>query len=400
MTIHRIALAGEIYSANVGDRAIHDCLTYVFKQLNPALQVLSIDLSGRSGSGSQRTAGFKQSITRRIAPGGARLPLALMNLGAQLGRRLSGQSARWRQSLQNADLLVIGGGQLLMDDALNFPLKIHSLASAAVAADIPLHFCACGVGADWSMLGGNLLRAALRNARTISLRDQLSQQRLSRLFPNLQSQVTCDPAVWAAEVYALPMGARGGSLGLGVISREEANQRLARGDRVSAADWNRLWLDLVRELAALGHPMELFTTGNPADQAFAEQLLEESKQQDLHQVNLAPLPTSPRESLVTLSGYSLVVAARLHAAILANAIGIPTVGLGWDAKVRAYYQESGRVDQCFELTQLNVFQVRQVCASLWGDSFPSEQLQEMKQRALENARLILETGSENLETGG
>jgi len=68
--------------------------------------------------------------------------------------------------------------------------------------------------------------------------------------------------------------------------------------------------------------------------------------------------------------------------------------------VRAYYQESGRVDQCFELTQLNAVKVRQVCASLWGEPFPSEQLQEMKQRALENARLILETGSENLETGG
>jgi len=400
MTIHRIALAGEIFSANVGDRAIHDCLTYLFKQQNPALEVRSIDLSGRSESGSQRTAGFKQSITRRITPGGATLPLAMMNLGAQLGRRLRGQTVRWQQSLQNADLLVIGGGQLLMDDALNFPLKIDSLASAATAADIPLHFCACGVGSDWSTLGGNLLRAALRNARTITLRDQLSLQRLSRLFPGLPSQVTRDPAVWAAEVYALPFGPRGNSLGVGVISREEANQRLARADRFSAADWKRLWLDLVCELAALGHPMELFTTGNPADWAFAEQLWAGTKQLGLHQVSLAPGPASPRQLLVSLSGYSLVVAARLHAAILANAIGISTVGLGWDAKVRAYYHESGRVDQCFELTQLNAIQVRQVCASLWGEPFPLEELQEMKQRALENARLILETGTENLETGG
>lgn len=387
MTIQKIAVAGEIYSANVGDRAIHACLLHLLKHFNPAVETLSIDLSGRSPAVGTRG---KQHPARWAAPGGFQLPLVLANLAAHQLRMLRGRGARLRQTLQDADLLVIGGGQLLMDDALNFPLKISALTMAAHSLGLPHAFSACGVGADWSALGGRLLRAALNGARSISLRDQLSRERLERLSPGLNSRVTFDPAIWAAEVYPLPPSAPGGCLGLGVISREEANLRLARGQRFSKSDWNQLWLDLIGELSAGGRPLELFTTGSPADQASAQQLWACARQRGWQQVRLAAPPASPQTLLATFSGYSLVVAARLHAAILANAMGISTIGLGWDQKVKAYYAECGRSDQCFDLTQLTANPVAQTSADLWRQPFPAQKLAELKLRALENARMILD----------
>jgi polysaccharide pyruvyl transferase WcaK-like protein len=38
------------------------------------------------------------------------------------------------------------------------------------------------------------------------------------------------------------------------------------------------------------------------------------------------------------------LAQRLHASIISYALGIPSVGLGWESKVRAFYRLTGRLD--------------------------------------------------------
>lgn len=389
--MNRLAISGELYSANVGDRAIHDCLQYLLKRLDPEIEIISVDLSGRISSGSVTE---RVSLNQRVALLAA-LPifypaLMLLNLASQQVKQLRGQHSRWRQKLQTVDLLVMGGGQLLMDDALNFPLKISSLMNVAQSLNLPFCFSACGVGSTYTRLGRRLLCDALVGAQSISLRDHLSQDRLKRLCPGLASQVTMDPAVWAADVYTFPPAVqKSGCIGLGVINRNEANLHLPLEQRYSKNAWEQLWLDLIGELTRDNQQVELFTTGSPVDDLFAQALLPNAQKRGWSRVSLAPRPVNPRQLLGALRNYSVVVAARLHAAILANAIGISTIGLSWDKKVQTYYFESGRPDLCFDLNQLSIQQVSQAAMEMRGQPFPHKKLEEMKQRALENAHLIL-----------
>ena len=50
----------------------------------------------------------------------------------------------------------------------------------------------------------------------------------------------------------------------------------------------------------------------------------------------------PRELVAQISGFRAIVAHRLHASIIAYSLGIPSVGLVWDKKVRAFGIMTGR----------------------------------------------------------
>jgi len=387
----RLAICGELYSANVGDRAIHDSLHYLLKRLDPGIEIIPIDLSGRiSSSGPTERVGLNQRVALLAALPIFYPALMMLNIASQQVKRLRGQRSRWRQRLETAELLVVGGGQLLMDDALNFPLKISSLAHVAQSLNLPFSFSACGVGSTHTWLGRRLLCDALVGAQSISLRDHLSQNRLKMLCPGLASQVTMDPAIWAGDVYPFPpAGGNSGCIGLGVINRNEANLHLPREQRFSKHAWEQLWIELIGELAANNRQVELFTTGSPVDDLFAQALFAHAQGRGWAQVSLAMRPANPQQLLTSLRDYSVVVATRLHAAILANAIGISTIGLSWDTKVQTYYSESGRADLCFDLNQLSIQQVIHAAMEMKGQPFPDRKLEEMKQRALVNAHLIL-----------
>ncbi len=388
----RVAIAGESFSTNVGDRAIHGCLCYLLKQLDPTIEAISIDISGRIPvtRGDSRLHSKQRMALLSSAPG-FRLPIMLMKIAHHQLKILQGQFDKVQENLETADLLIIGGGQLLMDDGLNFPLKLSTLTRQAQSLNLPYHFSACGVGQAWSHLGGTLFRRMLANAQSITLRDHLSQDRLSHLVPGIESSVTFDPAIWAASVYPVRSSHQTDvRIGLGVLNQSEGNLHLPQKKRFSKRAWTDMWMDLLGKLAVDNYPVEIFTTGSPADYVFARELFAVAQNEGWQMVSLAPFPDSPETLLAALSGYSVVVAARLHAAVLANACGVSSVGLAWDQKVKAYYAETGRSDLCFNLMDFAPDEAANVCAALTGQPYPVTELEKLKMRALESVRVILD----------
>jgi polysaccharide pyruvyl transferase WcaK-like protein len=389
--LKRIAIAGEIYSSNVGDQAIHACLVYLIKKIDPAIEIIPLDISGRSSQvGPRSRMRPNQRIALPQSKPGLRHFFPVLNYAYDLIKKRSRMTA-WKPALSQANLLIIGGGQLLMDDSLNFPLKLASLVQAAKTLGVPYTITACGVGKSWSPAARSLFRPVLAGARGITLRDPLSKERLSRFLPGISCQVTFDPAIWAAAVYPFSGPKQGTeTIGLGVINRSEVNVQLERSQRITPDGWLELWIDLIDELLQTNHPVELFTTGSPVDQEFAKNLFTAAQRRGLKRIDLAPRPTNPEALISALQKYSLVVAARLHAAVLANAFGISTIGLAWDKKVRAYYGLIRRPELCFELADLQPSQVAQACAEIAGQPFPAAEIEEFRTCSFEDARIILE----------
>ena len=387
----RIAIAGEIYSANVGDQAIHTCLSYILKKADPSIEIISLDTSGRSSRvvPAERPT-LNQTVALLQSKPGLRLFFPAINFAYDLIKRRK-RLALWNPALRSAALLVIGGGQLLMDDGLSFPLKLAGLVQAAQALGVPYTITACGVGKSWSAAARSLFRPMLAGARGITLRDPLSQERLGRFLPGLSSQVTFDPVIWAADVFSEAGSMQNSeTIGLGVINRSEVNVHLEQSQRFTNDLWSELWTNLVDELLHTNHPVELFTTGSPVDREFAEKLLITAHERGWRRVGLAAQPVNPEMLISSLQKYGLVVAGRLHAALLANAVGISTIGLAWDKKVKAYYGLTRRTDLCFDLASLHPFEVAKTCAAIFGQPFPKKEIEEFKARSFEDARIILE----------
>lgn len=386
-----LLLAGEVYSHNLGDQAIHACLAFLLKEQKPGLRVLPLDISGREVQAEDETSLSNKKLFNLInawSGGGKRK--AVMNHVYHCLLAQPRYAQKWKPLIEQADALVIGGGQLLMDNALDFPLKLSSLTRMATAHSLPVHISACGVGKNWSPAAKELFQPLVEQAASVTVRDGLSQERLISFLPGTTCRVTADPAILAAEVFPGNVGgAPAEQVGLGVMSREDANSRLPEKARFSKTEWMDLWLEMIRKLVSKNLKVEVFTTGNLQDEAFAKELFRTVHRINLGSIRLAARPGGVTGLLGTMRGYSLVIAARLHASILANALGISSLGLGWDEKVHAYYKGSDLPEHCISLDGIETEELVRASLELNRQPFSRTLLMELKDRARLNGQVIL-----------
>lgn len=386
-----VVVAGEVYSQNVGDQAIHTCLKYILKEHDPELQVLSLDISGREVPVESEAPREKSKLFELInACSGKGKRKAAINLAYHRLLAQRKYEQQWSSLFEQADGLVIGGGQLLMDNDLDFPLKLSSLAELAKVLGLPVHISACGVGKHWSATAKELFQPVIEQAASITVRDELSRDRLVSFLPGTACQVTADPAILAAEVFTSRTSSNQPDLiGLGVMSREDVNSRLPEQSQFTEEEWKNLWLDIVTRLVEENMKVEIFTTGSQQDDDFARELFMTVHHINWESISRAVRPGGVKGMLGILRGYTLVIGTRLHASILANALGISSLGISWDEKVQAYYKESNMPERCFTLESLEPEKLVRACRELNGQPFSPALLTELKDRARHNGWVVL-----------
>lgn len=249
--------------------------------------------------------------------------------------------------------LIFGGGQMLSDLALNFPLKFGLTARLAAKRQARIAVNAVGVSPRWSRTATAMFVRALTHPsmRSISVRDEQSHASLTRHAPGVgaRCRITVDPGVWAGEVYGLeatPLPEDGRlTIGLGVSDPSELAAYARNPDMFGPKAMLAYWTDLATCLAGQGHRPVLFTNGSEEDEAFLDQVA--AALQPLAPAwKRLPRPMVPSELADRMRGLHALISHRLHANIIAFSAGIPSVPLVWDGKVRAFAAVSGRDRWC------------------------------------------------------
>jgi polysaccharide pyruvyl transferase WcaK-like protein len=350
----KILLCAEVYSGNLGDPIIAAGLQEILHRVDPSIEVALFDISGRKGLPTA-----EEPVTTRPGPA-QRLNRSLRRLGGT-GRRASNLLhwvARERRRLavdcgrafEGVDALVIGGGQLLMDNDLNFPLRINRMVAVAGAAGIPVAVHTCGVGARWSPYAESLVSGALsdRTIRWITTRDAESRKTLAGKFPcgAIETGLSPDPALWSAEAYGVTRNEGSATVGLAVMAPEFMKPHLSGPGRAAdTATWCDFWGRVAEGLLAQGLQVEIFTNGDPQDEAFADRVA--ARVGDRHARRL-PRPLRPAELLGHVAAQSGVIGARLHTGIVAYSLRVPFVGLLWDRKVASFGGLTDRAELYFD----------------------------------------------------
>jgi polysaccharide pyruvyl transferase WcaK-like protein len=394
MAAKKIVVAGEIYSANLADQIIFQCLKHIFLQLNPSLEIIPMDLSGRTAPESVSGRADLVHMASGYPPLRKTLMLKTVNSLYQFNKNYAKRFAAWESALQQADQLVIGGGALLVDNFYGFPMKLQGLSNAAHERQLPFYISACGVGKRWSVAAHRLFGNILKETVSITVPDSLSQQRLQTYLPEVQSHVTFNPSILVSDIYKKntqppydPI-----LIGLGIINLNEANFYQRREEMLSPQKWMQLWLNL---LVALDHThvaVEIFTSGSPADEQFSHELLLRAQKLGLSRVWLAVPSLDPQSFVSRVQTYQCVIAARLHPCIIANSFLIPSIGLDWNGNERAYYQDMQRPELCFDLFNYNANDVAETCVDLLSHPDQHEiELEKYRQKAFETVWRVLGT---------
>lgn len=250
-----------------------------------------------------------------------------------------------RETLQGADALVIGGGQLLSDGTLRMLHRLDHLTAMACGLGIPVVAFGTGVSPGRTPLSRRLLRRVLARMKERNrFRDQTSMDTARSLCPELRlaPRPTPDCAIaGVAEKATLHPDAR--LVGIAPMSPRILSRV---GVRVGQAD--KWWSDIIRNLIQQGSRPVLFSTGVYADAQYAaeiQKLLRESGTE----VALLPRPASTSELIAQLVQMKNILAQRLHASISFYAVGGVPASASWDSKVAAFYSQISLPNRLFRV---------------------------------------------------
>lgn len=341
----KVALFNVKYSPNLGDGAIAECLEHALGRRSGWV-AWSIDLAGRTSwglDGGGRTRAFKLATLQRM-PGWLRDVVVGVLLELEVRRRLKRQ---WRNLLKDADVAVFGGGQLFQDGDLNFPIKVARAADVCRQFKIATAVFAVGATPLRSAMGRRLFDHLLRspNVRHVAARDEASCA-LLREF-GCEVHLSRDPGLLAAEVWPVPARQAGGPtrVGLGLTHPAVLAHHGTKKADVSK-DALSLYLTMTKGLCAAGYDVVCFSNGAAEDELLLAELGSRLHGQERRGsrggVRFADRCRTPEELARLIAGFDVVLAHRLHAAILAYAYRVPCVGLRWDDKLDRFYCSVGR----------------------------------------------------------
>jgi polysaccharide pyruvyl transferase WcaK-like protein len=260
-----------------------------------------------------------------------------------------------------ADLLVVGGGGLLHDRELAGGASLADVfgettragitgviartTALAVAHAKPVALFAVGAGPISTDRGRTLLRFLVERTASLSVRDEVSAGVIRTITD--AAEVAADPTLLLD--LADPQPARAWLAGRGIGDYLVASVRRWAGAPPDLPARIAALLDSAIEHAGLRVvfvPLQASEAGR-RDRAAASEVLRDMRRRDA----AVEVEDYDRELLRgVLAGARAGVAMRLHASILANASGVPTIGLAYDPKVRAYYEELGRARYALDLT--------------------------------------------------
>ncbi|WLR41570.1 polysaccharide pyruvyl transferase family protein [Bacillus carboniphilus] len=346
-----ILVCGVANSANLGDRIIAETVNYIIHSTNELTQIYNFDLT----DGKVRDFDNK-SIIKLNSTG------LLKQLTPDYMRRLKvyrkykknrGLETELKKSVAKADLIVIGGGHLLIDNYLNFPIGISNIIKEARLNNIPVIFAFVGAKGPWSKTAKKLLLDALEYADYISVRDSESRRFLVSLSESLSNKVVTlsDPAIFVNDMIGddeKNTHTKTTKIGLGIMDpnviRRHSKYRWSRED---AKIW---WVSLAKKLSARGYEVNIFTNGASTDNGFVEYFIKKELA-TVEKVSFLDYPTSYKDVLSCIQKQDVVIAQRLHACLPSISLMKQTFGLVWDIKLKSIYNELGLSDYIIDFNE-------------------------------------------------
>ncbi|MEM6602715.1 MAG: polysaccharide pyruvyl transferase family protein [Pseudomonadota bacterium] len=324
------------YSNNLGDGVVAETTEYILQQLDNTAKVTTIDLGGRedyADVGIKYPSKLKKIVHSllKAIPSFISSPLRIYLTKYAMQKQ---HVSQWTQHFEKADRIIIGGGDLISDDDLYFPIRLELIFKEARKYNLPIFFHAVGVTppASWSDKGRKIFKKIFRSnlIRYISVRDTYSHHNLQDMTDQ-EIKIVYDPGLFAFETYgsAHDKGAR--KLGIGIINSNDIAYKAETFPGLER------YTDLAKYLVEKGYNIEFFCNGSPEDYEVVKNL--EKILGPNQQISFAPCPKNARDLAKITSSYTSMIASRLHACIVATSYGIDVIGVApWAPKFEGFFK--------------------------------------------------------------
>lgn len=323
----RICFVGLYEDRNFGDPIIADCTEWLYKNelgsQDVSIKRICLDYVEKHPSFIER---LKNKVGQKLHN-----DYVDQNNEEQL---IDKYYKYFRKQFRDIDVAILVGGGLIKYTYQSFSASISGLLKAAQSYNKKVIFNSVGIeGFDADNRRCLRLKEMLHLScvKAISTRDDITKLCNSYFdgSPTIPCHYVCDPAVWVSEVYGIVRKEHNRTIGIG-IGRGGLFED--NGIAYSSEDFKQLYLHLIERLLNSGYNVELFTNGIGADNDFA-QTIQQALKEELNVMLKLSIPTTPRDLVNLISEYKAIIAARLHATIIAYSLQIPAIGLVWNNKL-------------------------------------------------------------------
>lgn len=332
----KILVIAEMNSSNIGDQAIFAGLKKYL--ISKKISVFPLDLSC---SKKALYSGIVEDKELNISFKSSMRKYKLVYIPLNVIRRVLVHVKNlktWIATFRENDLIIVGGGSLLINNSYSFPISLFFVKLCAKFTNTEYYVLGCSMSSKYNFLSRYMLYSFLNSAEKIYLRDSLSVKYLKNIF-NLEAVLSSDLALLLDQD----------------IKRERDSNIVAINmiefsghDMLELQQFQKHYYETIEALIELllekGIKVNLFTTGGEGDYQnginFRETI---SNQVDIFH------PKTLDTLLDYLCHCNGVISTRLHAAILSFVTLTPFVGITWDNKVNGFLNDIHMSENCFSV---------------------------------------------------
>ena len=343
----RVAAFGEWNTANLGDRAIFEGVQAYFQEAGwdvDAYGLGTLTPVSLHASNTQQGNESSLSLLNRAMhdPTSYKRKRFSSEFFQPMKQTVRGLRQQYRMKsllpqLQTADAILVGGGSLLSDFNLHFPQSLVAIAQAAKLLGVPLLSLGCGAVENWSPEGKTMITEFAEACTFIGARDQATANRLSEIV-STPIPIFGDFALSLPNTYRKSRSRDQHVLAINVMHLSDQRQGYQEQYESVLIELINRWLQKYD-----GHQdaiIKIFTTGTYEDILPARRVAAKitSDQVQLH------IPRSVTWLNEVLRNCDVVLASRLHAAILAISNGTSVMALGaghTSRKLNNFFQSIG-----------------------------------------------------------
>lgn len=357
----KVGVVGLYTNQNVGDYLLVECTKFLLKRISPDITLRSIDVDPREATTyrGRRKLNLKIFEALRRNKNKAHAVLRSQYLRYWYDYFTWWVKVNWhyRREIQGLDCLIVAGGGFIKFRTQGLNYLDEQILKIAHKKKIPVMFNAVGVeGYDPGDVRCRRLKAALNlgEVRAITTRDDLETLRKGYIETSaISSGVVGDPVLWLRDMLAeeKPESLPTGRIGINLVN---PNNYTAYGGSASALRVENFFKNLIQELTIADADFYLFTNGMAVDYKFGSRLL---AKMNVPKDRLIRRPADSSELIETVCGFDIILAARMHAGIVAYALDVPMIGLIWSEKIEFFSQQIGERDRYYDETELDAAEI-------------------------------------------
>ena len=287
----------------------------------------------------------------------------------------------FNEKLEGVDFIVIDGAGLLEYSYNEYEWPLMLISKYAEKHGLSVVYNAIGRAGDFDEndFRSNILKRALQSSQVkyVSARDSVETVQACAGSKH-KVKLLADAAFWMKETYKIEDNPNRTKIGIGLI---RGTSLTGYGDDFEGDSWVKLFVNIAKELEKRGYDYEFFTNGLPADIALGREVLSKMA---LDNDKMVIRPVDDVELYNTINDYKAMITCRMHSAIAAFTLKIPSVILSWNDKVNKLMEIVGYPDRAINKESFDAKLIVDAMEKAMKEGVSDKPLDNMKAKSLES----------------